>query len=229
MSCGPGHPICPEHFTCGLDGPHINTCIPKKITNFRPGISKSYLPRCMAEAISRSAKGQQTPLDDSIMGKLGAPINTADLAKCGIKIPYCQQAGYMDTIYCACQNINTPHATCMFAPCQSNTLAYKTTYQQKAMNDPSKYCPNEIICNSITSVGGNHNVVHTYQKSNCGEGAAGSTSTSEKLNSDNILSQNTKDTWTKYYWVLYIVIAFILVVIAGLFIHYAITPTTILK
>jgi len=124
----------------------------------------------MRISINASQKGTQNLDTDALMGGLGKPIDTAGIKKsgCTLAVPYCQQEAYMDTIYCACQNIGVPHAACIFAPCESNPLAYKNTSQQASMVNPQKNCPDEIVCNNIESVGGNNNIVEGYQNSNCG-------------------------------------------------------------
>lgn len=168
MSCRAGKGQCPVGQTCALDGPDKDTCVASAFVNFEPGPDLDSLPPCMRAAVQRSMAGTQTSADDAVMGKLGQPILTG--ATCGGApiIPYCQQAAFKSTAYCACQNTSLPNAECVFAPCQGSAAAYKTTGQQLIASDPAKLCPQQNICQNIVSAGGEHNIVQASQSSNCG-------------------------------------------------------------
>jgi hypothetical protein len=156
---------CPLGQACALDGPHLGKCVSATIVNYVAGPPLAALPACMRAAVQRSMKGQQTAADDATMGALGQP-NLG--ATCGAKdiIPYCQQANYKDTSYCACQNSGVEWPECIFSSCQNNVSAYRTVQQQKHLSKAS--CPTQNVCQNIISIGGTNNVSSGYQNSNCG-------------------------------------------------------------
>lgn len=154
--------------TCAKDGPKAGTCAPAAFTNFLPGPALKDLPSCMQTAINNSMAGKQTAADDANMTGLGQPI--IGNPSCGGKsiIPYCQQAAYANTIYCACQNSGMSNPVCVFAQCQNSPAAYRTASQQAVAADPVSKCPQQNVCISTTSVGGSGNVVQANQSSSCG-------------------------------------------------------------
>lgn len=190
MSCTYGKGDCPPGQSCALDGRSVGKCVDNRITNFVPGPPIDQLPKCMQAALANSRAGTQTEYDDAVMGKLGDPINTPVLAnirsmtpatyttqndgliiECQAgtpTVPYCQQDKYKNTVYCACQNVNTPNAVCVFAQCQSSEQAYRSSAQQRQVNDAEKLCPNTVLCQNILTMGGQNNVANLYQTSNCG-------------------------------------------------------------
>lgn len=205
------------HTTSGV-------CVKPGITQYRPGPPLTDLPACMRGAIQRSIAGKQTYQDDVNMGALGQPnmgaVCTDVLDHPGpvkMAAPFCQQAAYYDTEYCACVNTNVDWAECMFAPCQALT-AYKTTTQRETIKNAASACPKENVCQNIDNLGGKENVTKSYQTIDCGDttksdGAGSTSSTGSASSAGSAGSANsartTHNTW-KY------VLIFIILILIGL-------------
>jgi len=161
--------VCPPGQARALDGPERGRCAPATFASFAPGPPLAALPSCMREAVRRSAAGAQTWADDMLMGRLGQPVDAAR-ARCGGEaiVPYCQQAAFKDTVYCACVNAPAAGAVCGFAPCANSQLAYRTTRQRGVEDDARARCPTQVTCRNTITVGGVHNVVRARQAGSCG-------------------------------------------------------------
>lgn len=226
--CGNGaqcldvHSLCSKDVdnkgqTCRIAG---GVCAKPGITQYRPGPPLDKLPACMQAAIKRSIAGTQTYQDDVNMGALGQPNLGAVCTDVPdvpggkrLAAPYCQQAAFYDTVYCACVNTNVDWSECMFAPCQELT-AYKTTAQRETLKNAASACPKENVCQNIDDLGGKDNVTKSYQTIDCGgktqsSSASGGSSTSSSSSST---SSSSSSTW-KY---IIIVVIFLVLVFLGI-------------
>lgn len=165
MSCSDS--ACPVGQACALDGPAKGTCVESAFVTFAAGPPLAGLPSCMRTALNNSMAGRPTAQDDAVMGAMGQPVLPG--AQCDFRpiVPYCQQAQYMRTAYCACQNSTLPNAECVSVACQG-LAAYKTRQQQQVAADPERLCPHQNVCQNIIAGGGAHNVTHGDQSINCG-------------------------------------------------------------
>lgn len=136
--------------------------------DFVPGPDITSLPSCMRLAIQNSMAGTQSPTDDANMLGLGQPIVGNPACNGKPIIPYCQQAAYANTVYCACQNSSVSNPVCLLTACQNSPAAYKSILQRAVAGDPKNKCPDQTVCISTTSVGGSGNVVQASQTNNCG-------------------------------------------------------------
>ena len=143
-------------------------CAPASFANFTAGPPLSALPSCMQTAIKNSIAGKQTEVDDANMTGLGQPIIGSPSCDKKSIIPYCQQAAFANTVYCACQNSGLSNPVCLFAACQNSQAAYKTTSQRDIASSPATKCPQQNVCINNTSVGGSGNVVQANQSTSCG-------------------------------------------------------------
>ncbi len=160
-SCGSNSDCTPgEMCESGVCGP----C--NGIITYSSSIPLNQLPACMRSAVEHSIAGTQTDQDDKNMGTLCGPNLGASCGGASIT-PYCQQDAYKNSIYCACQNTSVAWTECIFAPCNEQEAAYKTTAQKKVLD--ADLCPTGLtICQNITEIGGSGNVSNVYQNFNCG-------------------------------------------------------------
>jgi hypothetical protein len=129
-----------------------------------PTTPASLLPADFQTAITNSALGRTTVVDNAVMGSWASGQG------------YCSMPGFRQQVYCACVNAPVANPTCIFAPCNLNSAAFKTTAMQRVAENAAAQCPQSVNCKQVYDMGGADNVAsNVSQTINCGSAPSAST------------------------------------------------------